>query len=104
MPAPAPDKKKTKTGEEVNLSAPATIIVSLPAEATLKVDDYLTTSKSATRVFVSPSLSMGQEFSYMLTGEIVRDGKPVVATKRISVRAGEETRVALEFPVDVASK
>ena len=104
MPAPAPDKKKTKSGEEANLSAPATVIVSLPAEATLKVDDYLTTSKSATRLFVTPALTRGQEFSYTLTGEIVRDGKPVVATKQVTVRAGEETRVAIEFPETVAAK
>jgi uncharacterized protein (TIGR03000 family) len=89
----------------VNVSAPATVIVSLPAEATLKVDDHLTTSTSATRVFVSPNLNVGQEFSYTLTGEIVREGKPVVVAKRITVRAGEETRVSLEFPVaSVASK
>jgi uncharacterized protein (TIGR03000 family) len=98
MPAP-------KKGEEAAISAPATIVVNLPAEASLKVDDYVTTSKSATRTFVSPNLTAGQEYSYTLTGEIVRDGKPVVATKRITVRAGEETRVSIEFPVaSVASR
>jgi uncharacterized protein (TIGR03000 family) len=98
MPAP-------KKSEETRNAAPATIVVSLPADATLRVDDYTTTSKSATRVFVSPTLDAGKEFFYTLTGEIQRDGKPVVATKRITVRAGEETRVALEFPVAViASK
>jgi uncharacterized protein (TIGR03000 family) len=96
---------KPKKGEEARIDAPATIVVSLPAEAKLRVDDYMTTSTSATRVFVSPALDAGKEFSYTLTGEIERDGKPVVATKRITVRAGEETRVALEFPVAaVASK
>lgn len=100
MPAP-----KAESKEEARINAPATIVVSLPADATLRVDDYTTTSKSATRVFVSPTLEAGKEFSYTLTGEIQRDGKPVVASKRISVRAGEETRVELEFPVaTVASK
>jgi uncharacterized protein (TIGR03000 family) len=104
-PAPAPKKEKAKEmpgpkkGEEASLSAPATIIVSLPSEAALKVDDYVTTSTSATRVFMSPKLNPGQDFSYTLTAEIVRDGKPVVASKRITVRAGEETRVSMEFPV-----
>jgi uncharacterized protein (TIGR03000 family) len=56
-------------------------------------------------VFVSPTLDAGKEYYYTLTGEIQRDGKPVVATKQISIRAGEETRVVLEFPVAaVASK
>jgi uncharacterized protein (TIGR03000 family) len=98
MPAP-------KRGEETRLAAPATIVVSLPADATLRVEDYLTVSKTATRVFVSPALDAGKEFHYTLTGELQRDGKPVVSTKRITVRAGEETRVALEFPLAaVASK
>jgi uncharacterized protein (TIGR03000 family) len=91
MPAP-------KTREEARIAAPATIVVSLPADASLRVDDYTTVSKSATRVFVSPKLDAGKEYCYTLTGEIQRDGKPVVATKQINVRAGEETRVVLEFP------
>ena len=101
-PMPAPKEK----GKEAGISAPATIIVSLPADAKLKVDDYVTTSTSATRVFVSPTLAAGKEYSYTLTGEIAREnGNPVVATKRITVRAGEETRVTLEFPtISVASK
>jgi uncharacterized protein (TIGR03000 family) len=92
MPAP-------KKGEETRIAVPATIIVSLPADAKLRVDEYTTTSTTATRVFVSPALGAGKEFSYTLTGEILRDGRPVVASKRITVRAGEETRVELEFPV-----
>jgi uncharacterized protein (TIGR03000 family) len=102
---PAEGIPSPKKREEARIAAPATIVVSLPADATLRVDDYTTTSKSATRVFVSPTLDAGKEFWYTLTGEIQRDGKPVVATKRISVRAGEETRVEFEFPVAaVASK
>jgi uncharacterized protein (TIGR03000 family) len=98
MPAPKPR-------EEARIAAPATIVLSLPADATLRVDDYTTVSKSATRVFVSPKLEAGKEFYYTLTGEIQRDGKPVVAVKRIAIHAGEETRVELEFPAAaVASK
>jgi uncharacterized protein (TIGR03000 family) len=94
-----------KRSEEARSAAPATIVVSLPADATLRVDDYTTVSKSATRVFISPTLEAGKEFHYTLTGEIERDGKPVVAVKRIAIRAGEETRVVLEFPAAaVASK
>src|SRR5262249_26990094 len=45
-----------------------------------------------------PALEPGKEFNYTLKGEIVRDGKTVTASQRITVRAGEETRVNLEFP------
>ena len=95
---PAERMPVPKRSEEARSAAPATIVVSLPADATLRVDDYITASKSSTRVFVSPTLDAGKEYVYTLTGEIQRAGKPVVATKRITVRAGEETRVELEFP------
>jgi uncharacterized protein (TIGR03000 family) len=111
--APAGDKKDKdakplpkpgKDGEEATIAAPATVVVNLPADAKLSVDDYLTTSTSTTRVFVSPALTPGKDFTYTLKGEIVRDGKTVVATKQISVRAGVRTNVNLEFPVAVASR
>jgi uncharacterized protein (TIGR03000 family) len=90
MPKPKPD------GEET--AAPATIIVTLPADAKLTVDDNPTTSTSTTRVLVSPPLDPGKEFNYTLKGELLRDGKTVHASQRITVRAGQETRITLEFP------
>ncbi|HZT83550.1 MAG TPA: TIGR03000 domain-containing protein [Gemmataceae bacterium] len=102
-PPPQPGKKKDmpkpgKTGGTEGVAAPATIVVNLPADAQLKVDDYATASTSGTRVFVTPALEAGKEFSYTLSAEIVRDGKKVTTTKQVTVRAGEETRATLEFP------
>jgi uncharacterized protein (TIGR03000 family) len=88
MPKPG-DKPKDKE-DEARL-APATLIVSLPAEAKLTIDDATTTSTGAVRTFVSPNLNAGQEYHYTLKTEIA--GKPV--TKVITVRAGEETRVEM---------
>ena len=105
MPAPgkAPEGAKEKAPApkpkgETSLSAPATIVVSLPVEAKLTVDGVATQSTSATRVFATPALDRGNEYFYTLTAEIAQNGKPVTATKKIAVRAGEETRVSLEFP------
>jgi uncharacterized protein (TIGR03000 family) len=70
--------------------------VSLPADAKLTIDDAATVSTSATRVFTSPALPVGQEFHYTLKAEFVRDGKTAASSKEITVRAGEETRVNLE--------
>jgi len=90
---------------EVSLPTPATIVVSLPADAKLLVDDYATTSTSDTRVFVSPNLNPGTEYHYQLTAEVLRDGQKVTTSKQVTVRAGEETRVRVEFPVaSVASR
>jgi uncharacterized protein (TIGR03000 family) len=86
-------KKKTTLGP-----APATILVSLPADAQLTFDDARTTSTSSERTFVTPNLQPGTEYHYTLKATIVRGGETVATTKRIAVQAGEEARVSLEFP------
>ncbi len=101
---PAPKKEETvkppKAGEgAASAAAPATIVVTLPADAKLMVDDYATTSASANRVFTSPVLEPGKEFSYTFKATIVRDGRELTTSRQVAVRAGEETRVTLEFPV-----
>jgi uncharacterized protein (TIGR03000 family) len=96
---------KPKPGDGALVPAPATIVVSLPADATLTIDDTATRSTSAVRVFTSPMLPVGQDFHYTLKAEYVRDAKPVVVSKEITVRAGQETRVTLdESTASVASR
>jgi len=99
VPAPKGDKGK---GEQASIVAPATIVVSLPQEAKLSVGDYVVQSGSASRTLTSPVLDAGQEYVYSLKAEIVRDGKTVTTSKDITVRAGDEVNVALDFPVVVA--
>jgi uncharacterized protein (TIGR03000 family) len=100
MPQKGPEKvppPKTTGEKETALPAPATIVVSLPAEAKLLIDDAATTSTSNVRVFASPSLEPGKDFYYTLRGELVRDGRTLSASQIVKVRAGQETRVQLEF-------
>jgi uncharacterized protein (TIGR03000 family) len=103
--APTTDKPKDmpkpgdKPKEETSLMAPATIIVSMPADAKLTIDDASTTSMGAVRTFVSPTLNSGREYHYTLRTEIA--GKSIA--KQITVRAGEETRIELSS-ADVAQK
>jgi uncharacterized protein (TIGR03000 family) len=78
------------------LNVPATIVVSLPADARLMVDGKATKSTSASRLFVSPALEPGQDYFYTLKAETVIDGQAVAASKRITVRAGKETRVSFD--------
>jgi uncharacterized protein (TIGR03000 family) len=88
-----PAEKKTEG------PAPATIVVELPADATLTVDGAVTSSTSNLRVLVSPELPLGKEFQYTLTAKVVRDGKPLQVEQTVAVRAGEESRVSLSLPV-----
>jgi uncharacterized protein (TIGR03000 family) len=76
----------------------ATVLVELPADATLTVDGVATTSTSTNRVFVTPPLENGQTFHYTLTAQVVRDGQTQTVTRQVAVRAGEETRVTLDVP------
>lgn len=88
--------KKMPAQKTTLLSAPAVIVVELPADATLKVDGEATAS--GVRVLVSPELPAGKEFHYTLTARVVRDGKPLQVEQRVSVRAGEESRINLGMP------
>lgn len=79
-------------------SAPATLVVSLPSDAKLTIDNEPTTSTSSTRRFVSPDLLFGKDYEYTLKGEMLHDGKKIVAIKQVTVRAGEQVSAVLEFP------
>jgi uncharacterized protein (TIGR03000 family) len=76
-------------------SQPARVIVELPEDAKLFVDDQEMKTLSAKRVFRTPSLEPGQTYYYILRAEVARDGKSLSQTKRILVRAGEEVQTAL---------
>ena len=99
IPAKPTDKPK-----ESAVPAPATIIVSLPADARLTIDGAATISTSAERVFTSPTLPVGEDFHYTLKAQYVRDGQPVVFSKDVTVRAGLETRVNMVPTAGVASR
>lgn len=104
MPGAAPAKKdgdKKPDGdkkEPETASLPATIQVTLPADAKLTIDNTPTTSTSGQRVFVSPSLPMGRTFHYTLQATVVREGKPVTLQETVAVRAGEQANVTLTLP------
>jgi uncharacterized protein (TIGR03000 family) len=96
---PAPKQKGEKIPPPVKsqLEAPATILVSLPAEAKLLVDGAATMSTSSERRLVSPTLQTGRDYHYTLTAEVVRNGQTVREERPVTVRAGEETRVQFTF-------
>src|SRR5262249_25927463 len=83
-------KEPAKTGQA---ATPATILVSVPENAKLTIDDAATTSTAAERVFVTPALTPGKSYHYTMKVEYVQDGKPVVITKKVDVTAGNETKV-----------
>ncbi len=103
-PLPAP-----KSDGKPSTMAPgrARLIVELPADAKLFVDDHAVKATKSVRNFTTPVLEPGQVYYYELRAEMVRDGKPVTETKRVLIRAGDVVRAQFEAataePVSTAS-
>jgi uncharacterized protein (TIGR03000 family) len=72
------------------LATRARLVVELPADAKLFVDEQRMKTTSSRRVFYTPVLEPDKTYSYLLRAEIVRDGKTRTASKRVIVRPGEE--------------
>jgi uncharacterized protein (TIGR03000 family) len=90
---PKEEKKKTSI-------APATIVVSLPADATLTVDGAKTSSTSAQRTLVTPALDTDSTYVYTLQAQV--NGQ--TQTQQIQVRGGQVTQAQFSFPESVASR
>jgi uncharacterized protein (TIGR03000 family) len=89
-PAPKPEPRQTLAPTKSKL------VVEVPADAKLYIDDQLMKTASAKRVFNTPTLEPGQQYYYILKAEVVREGKTYSETKRVLVRAGQEIKAA--FP------
>jgi uncharacterized protein (TIGR03000 family) len=100
-PAGAPEKAPpAKPSAKPNASSyqlpavQAKLVVSLPADAKLYVDDQLMKATSARRVFRTPQLEAGQAYYYVLRAEVVREGKALAQTKRVIIRPGEDAEAS----------
>ncbi len=79
-------------------TAPAKILLHLPADAKLTVEGQPTISTSDTRLFVSPPLPLDQKMHYTLEAQIVRDGKTIKVEKEVPVQAGFQSELTIDFP------
>ncbi len=86
--APAPAKESALPGR-------AHILVQLPKDAKLFVDDHPVTLPPNQRTVVTPELEPGQDYYYIFRAEAVRNGTPVEDSRRVVIRAG--ARVTVNF-------
>ena len=70
----------------------ARLIVAVPADANLYIDDHKMKTQSERRTFQTPELEPGQTYYYEVRVEVERDGKTVGTTKRVLLKAGQEVR------------
>jgi uncharacterized protein (TIGR03000 family) len=79
--------------------APATLLIHLPADASLTINTTATAQMTAdTRKFVSPPLEPGRDYYYNLQAEVVQGGQRLVTNSRVFVRAGQQSEVTLTIP------
>jgi uncharacterized protein (TIGR03000 family) len=88
------DKGKGKGTDEGEVSAKerARVIVELPSNAALYIDDRPIENTATRRTFKTPALEKGQAYFYEVRAEVMVDGKPVSETRRVIVRAGETVK------------
>jgi uncharacterized protein (TIGR03000 family) len=85
---PASNQSTTQT-------APAQVVIQLPANAKLTFDGQPTKSTEAQRWFITPPLEFGKTFHYTLRVDFQRGAENATLTKVISVRAAQRTSVFL---------
>lgn len=71
----------------------ATVLVKLPADATLYAEGQRLSLTSAERSFVTPPLPLSEDYSYSFRVEYVRSGETISQSKKASVRAGNTTTI-----------
>jgi uncharacterized protein (TIGR03000 family) len=82
---------------------PATVRVTLPADAKLTIDGHPTKSTWSERLFISPPLEPGKDFHYTLKAQFVRGEKTITVEQTIVVRASGETTVSLDVPAGASA-
>ncbi len=87
---PPPSKPGDVKPPEALAPTRARLIVDVPADATLYIDDTAMKTTSEHRAFRTPDLDPGQTYYYEVRVEAQRDGKPVSQTKRVLLHAGQE--------------
>jgi uncharacterized protein (TIGR03000 family) len=88
-PAPEPVPAPKKVGELPGQTDKAQLVVELPAEAKLYVDDHLMNTASKRRVFNTPTLKPGQTYYYIVRAELSRNGQTYSSSRRVIIRPGE---------------
>jgi uncharacterized protein (TIGR03000 family) len=71
--------------------------LNVPVDARLTFNGRPTTSRSTSRVFVTPPLQPDRAYHYDVQAQVDRGGRIVTVNRRIAVRAGQVTRESLTF-------
>jgi uncharacterized protein (TIGR03000 family) len=87
-PLAGSEARPAAAGQLPPLDQPATIVVRVPADAEVWLDDAPTKQTGASRAFASPPLTVGEKYVYEVRARWTSDGRPVEQTRRVVVTAG----------------
>jgi uncharacterized protein (TIGR03000 family) len=90
---PKKEAPKTDPMKPMTSAAPASVIITLPADARLLANGVPTRQTGSERRFITPELTLLTRHMYSLTAEISRDDQTITETIDIEVFPGQETRV-----------
>jgi uncharacterized protein (TIGR03000 family) len=97
-PAPRDPMNPADAGRGASRSSvDGTLVVEVPADAKIYVNDRLTSTPGEVREYVSRNLKPGYNYSYEVRAEVVRNGEKLVETKHVDLRAGQSNRLAFSF-------
>ena len=94
-PALPLEMPKKMPKEKTNGDTGGRVSIVLPADAKLLFNGTPAVGGGAVRTFQTPPLRPGLTYRYVLTAEVVRDGRTERVSETVTVRAGETTRVTL---------
>jgi len=86
---PPPSKDRDLPPPETS----ARLIIDVPADARIFIDDRPTTTTANQRTFSTPSLEKGYRYYYTVRAEVNRNGTVFTGTQRVSFGAGDQVRV-----------
>ena len=76
----------------------AIVNVRMPADGKLFIDSTrFPLNSTEVRTFRTPQLEQGQQYFYILRGEIERDGQIVSQSQRVLLTAGQQLNVQFDF-------
>ncbi len=75
------------------------LTIYVPFDAKVTVNGHETASKGSRRQYVSFGLKPGLAYKYEIRAEVLRDGRPAIENRTVTLTAGDHTSVAFGFNV-----
>lgn len=75
----------------------ATLVVEVPENARVYVNNRLTSTPGSTRKYVSRNLTTGKDYFYTVTAEVEKEGEVVKESQRVALNVGHSRTVKFNF-------